>query len=102
MQTRVDGVAANIQMIHTRLDSMTTSSNEHFNRNKLTQVSTEATLDTFMARLDALHNTIRGSQKDYHGRGRHVPRHSSNDSFAKIKFKIPPYNGKYDPAAYLD
>ena len=26
----------------------------------------------------------------------------ANDSFAKIKFKIPAFNGKYDPAAYLD
>jgi hypothetical protein len=25
-----------------------------------------------------------------------------NDSFAKLPFPIPPYNGKYDPAAYLD
>jgi transposase InsO family protein len=52
-------------------------------------------------------------QKDYggdteqddgprHGRARRVVRHPPNDSFAKIKFKIPPFNGKYDPAAYLD
>jgi hypothetical protein len=25
-----------------------------------------------------------------------------NDSFSRIKFKIPPFNGKYDPAAYFD
>jgi hypothetical protein len=31
-----------------------------------------------------------------------VPRHHGNDPFAKIKFKIPSFNGKYDPAAYLD
>jgi hypothetical protein len=31
-----------------------------------------------------------------------VPRHSDNDSFAQIQFKIPPYNGKYDHVAYLD
>jgi hypothetical protein len=31
-----------------------------------------------------------------------VPHHSGNDPFAKIKFKIPLYNGKYDLAAYLD
>jgi hypothetical protein len=28
--------------------------------------------------------------------------HFGNESFAKIKFKISPYNGEYDPAAYLD
>jgi hypothetical protein len=31
-----------------------------------------------------------------------VVHHTSNDSFAKIKFTIPSFNGKYDPAAYLD
>jgi hypothetical protein len=31
-----------------------------------------------------------------------VPHHSGIDSFAKVKFKIPTYNGNYDPAAYLD
>jgi hypothetical protein len=31
-----------------------------------------------------------------------VLHHSGIDSFAKIKFQIPPYNGKYDHAAYLD
>ena len=29
-------------------------------------------------------------------------RHQHNDSFAKIKFKIQSFNGKYDPATYLD
>jgi hypothetical protein len=36
MRTRVGGVVANIQMIHTRLDSMTTSSDEHFDQIELT------------------------------------------------------------------
>jgi hypothetical protein len=31
-----------------------------------------------------------------------VLHHSGNNSFATIKFKLPLYNGKYDPAAYLD
>jgi len=31
-----------------------------------------------------------------------VPRHHGNDPFAKIKFKIPSFNGKYDPTSYLD
>jgi hypothetical protein len=39
---------------------------------------------------------------DRRGKARHVPlRSAGNDSFSKIKFKIPPFNGKYDPAAYL-
>ena len=39
---------------------------------------------------------------DRRGRACRVPYHSGNNSFTKIKFKIPPYNGKCDPAAYLD
>jgi hypothetical protein len=31
-----------------------------------------------------------------------VVHHPPNDLVAKIKFKIPSFNGKYDPAAYLD
>jgi hypothetical protein len=31
-----------------------------------------------------------------------VVRHPPNDLFAKIKFKIPSFNSKYDLAAYLD
>ena len=66
-----------------------------------------------MARLDTLSTSITELQKDYGGdteqeegtrtsRARLVVRHQHNDSFAKIKFKIPSFNGKYDPAAYLD
>jgi hypothetical protein len=40
---------------------------------------------------------------DRRGKARRVPRRpASDDSFSKIKFKIPPFNGKYDLAAYLD
>jgi hypothetical protein len=60
-----------------------------------------------------LYATVVDLQKDYgsdsewdtgdsRGHVRHVPRCPSNDSFSKIKFKNPPFNGKYDPDAYLD
>jgi hypothetical protein len=39
---------------------------------------------------------------DRQGRSRRVPHRSGIDSFANIKFKFLPYNGKYEPAAYLD
>jgi hypothetical protein len=45
--------------------------------------------------------------QDHHGgchrnrRGERVVHHL-NDSFTKIKFMIPSFNGKYDPGAYLD
>jgi hypothetical protein len=98
MQTRVDGVVATIQTIHTWLDSMTTSSTERFDRIELAQMSTKTTLDVVVPRLDALHTMIRGLQKDSCGHGHH----SGIDSFAKIKLKISLYNVKYDPAVYLD
>jgi hypothetical protein len=39
---------------------------------------------------------------DFSGRARRACNNGGNDSFAKLPFKIPSYNGKYDPAAYLD
>jgi hypothetical protein len=40
---------------------------------------------------------------DRRSKARRVPRRpAGNDSFSKIKFKIPPFNGKCDPVAYLD
>ena len=36
----------------------------------------------------------------HHYHHRHAV-HNQDDSFAKIKFTIPPFNGKYDPDAYL-
>ena len=99
--------------MHERLDSMITSSNEWFDQLDLAQTATKTTLDDIVSRLDALNTTIMELQKDYggdteqedgtrRGRARQVVRHPHNDSFAKIKFKIPSFNGKYDPAAYLD
>jgi hypothetical protein len=39
---------------------------------------------------------------DFSGRARRACNNGGNDSFAKLPFKIPSYNGKYDPTAYLD
>jgi hypothetical protein len=113
MRTRVDGLAADMKTMHDRLDSMITSSTERFDQLDLAQTAAKTTLDNIMARLDALNTTIMELQKDYGGdtepeegtcssRARRVVRHQHNDPFAKIKFKIPSFNGKYYPAAYLD
>jgi hypothetical protein len=113
VRTRVDGLATDVKMIHERLDSSITSSNDRFDQLDLAQTATMTTLDDIVSRLDALTMTLTELQKDYGGdteqedgdrcgRARRVVRRPSNDSFAKIKFKIPPFNGKYDPAAYLD
>ncbi|KAJ1254531.1 hypothetical protein BS78_K037900 [Paspalum vaginatum] len=101
-----------IQTMHERFDSTTTSSNERFDQLDLAQTNTRTTLDDIVSRLDTLTTTLTELQKDYggdteqedgdrRGRARRV-RRPSHDSFAKIKFKIPSFNGEYDPAAYLD
>ena len=107
---QVDGLAADIRTMHERLDSTVTSTTNCFNQLDLAQTATRTTLDTILARLDAL--TTKMEQEyggdteqddgDRRGRARRVVRHPPNDLFSKIKFKIPSFNGKYDPAAYLD
>jgi small-conductance mechanosensitive channel len=100
VRTQVDGLAADMKMIHERLDSSITSSNEQFDQLDLAQTATTTTLNDIMSRLDALTTTLVELQKDYggdteqedgdrRGRARRVVRRPSNDSFAKIKFKIP-------------
>jgi hypothetical protein len=112
-RTQVDGLAADVKTMHERLDSSITSSNERFDQLDLAQMATTTTLDDIVSRLDALTTTLTELQNDYggdteqedgdrRGRSRRMVRRPSNDSFAKIKFKIPSFNGKYDPAAYLD
>ena len=110
LQAQVDGLTTDIQTMHEHLDSTVTSSTERFDQLDLAQAATRTTLDTIMARLDGLTASLADLQKDYGGdsekdgtrppRARRIPR--QHDSFAKIKFKIPPFTGKYDPAAYLD
>jgi hypothetical protein len=107
---QVDGLADGIRTMHERLDSTVTSTTERFNQLDLAQTATRTTLDTILARLDVLTTKM---EQDYGGdtewddgdrRGHacRVVRHPPNDLFSKIKFKIPPFNGKYDVAAYLD
>jgi hypothetical protein len=69
--------------------------------------ATKTKLDTIVSHLDAMKTLITGLQKevgagDLHGHACCASIHGGNDSFAKLPFKIPSYNGKYDPAAYLD
>ena len=112
MRAQVDGLAADIQTMHERFDSTITASNERFDQLDLAQTATATTLTDIVTQLETLTATLTELQKDYggdteqeegdrRGRARRV-RRPSNDSFAKIKFKIPSFNGKYDPAAYLD
>jgi hypothetical protein len=49
------------------------------------------------------HDTRRPVQHNRHGRDGHRRREVCNndDAFHKLKFKIPPFNGKYNPDAYI-
>jgi hypothetical protein len=95
--------------MHERLDSTVTSTTARFNQLDLAQTVTRTTLDTILARHDALTTKMEldyggdteQDDGDRRGRARRVVHHRPNDSFAKIKFKIPSFNGKYDLAAYL-
>ena len=106
MRTQVDGLVMNIKTMHERLDSMINSSNERFDQIDLAQTAAKTTLDNLVSRIDALTTLVTGDTEidagDLRGKARRMFNRGGNDSFAKIKFKIPPFNGKYDPAAYLD
>jgi hypothetical protein len=49
------------------------------------------------------HHAHRLVQHNCHGRDGHRRRevHNNDNAFHKLKFKIPPFDGKYDPDAYI-
>jgi hypothetical protein len=59
------------------------------------EYSVDLKLDNYDAR--------RPAQQNCHGRGGHRRREVRNndDAFHKLKFEIPPFNGKYDHDAYI-
>jgi hypothetical protein len=61
---QVDGLAAEIRTMHERLDSTVTSATERFNQLDLAQTATRTTLNTVLARLDALTTKM---EQDYGG-----------------------------------
>jgi hypothetical protein len=114
MRVEIDGLVIDIKTIHEWVDSTVTTANTRFHQLDLAQTATKTTLDAIVSRLDALNTVVTdlvaqgcaGDEKedaDRRGKARCVPRRpAGNDSFSKNKFKISPFNGKYDPAAYLD
>jgi hypothetical protein len=67
--------------------------------------ATKTKLNTIVSQLDAMKTLITGLQKevdavDLHGHARCASIRGGNDSFSTLPFTIPPYNGKYHPAAY--
>ncbi|XP_062208944.1 uncharacterized protein LOC133910632 [Phragmites australis] len=121
VQAQVDGLKNDMKMMHERFDSTITSSNARFDQLDLADTAAHTTLESITTRLEAMMTQLRTmstqltelqNARDYgadteldednrRGRARRV-RVPINDSFAKIKFKIPTFTGKYDPAAYLD
>ena len=58
LRTQVDGLAADIQTMHERLDSTVTSSNERFDQLDLAQTAAATTLNDIASRLDTLTMTL--------------------------------------------
>jgi hypothetical protein len=115
MRAEIDGLVTDIKTVHERVDSTVTTANAWFDQLDLAQTATNTTLDAIVSRLDALNTVVTDlvaqgcvgddeqEDADRRGKAHRVPRRpTGNDSFSKIKFKIPPFNGKYDPASYLD
>jgi hypothetical protein len=114
MRAEIDGLVTNIKTIHERVDSTVTTANAWFDQLDLAQTTTKTTLDAIVSRVDALNTVVTDlvaqgcagddeEDADRRGKARRVPRcPAGNDSLSKIKFKIPPFNCKYDPVAYLD
>ena len=67
LRTQVDGLAADIQTMHERLDSTVTSSNERFDQLDLAQTAAATTLNDIASRLDTLTMTLTELQRDYGG-----------------------------------
>jgi uncharacterized protein HemX len=96
---QVEGLATDIRTVHERLDEMITALNDHIDQLDLAQTVTRTTLDTLVARLDAMHTTIMELQKDYgsdseqddrdsRSRALRVPRRPSNDFFLRLNLKL--------------
>jgi hypothetical protein len=75
----------------------------NYNNNHLDE-QVEDNWDKYSADLELdNHDARRLAQHNHHGRGGHRRREVRNndDPFHKLKFKIPPFDGKYDPDAYI-
>jgi hypothetical protein len=81
---------------HNRYQGHSNNNNydEHVD-NKWDEYSTDSELDDHDARRPVQHN--------HHGRGGHrrCEVRNNDDVFHKLKFKIPPFDGKYDHNAYI-
>jgi hypothetical protein len=93
---QVDGLATDIRTMHERLDSTVTSTTERFNQLDLAQTATRTTLDTILARLNAL--TTKMEQEyggdteqddgDRRGHARRVVRHPHMTYLLRLNLKF--------------
>ena len=60
IRRQVDGLTADIQTMHERLDEMITSSTEWFDQIDLAQTAMKTTLDDLVSRIDALTTLVTG------------------------------------------
>jgi hypothetical protein len=76
----------------------------HNNNNNNYDEQVDDNWDEYSADLELDdHDARRPVQHNHHGRDGHQRRevHNNDDDFHKLKFKIPPFDGKYDPDAYI-
>jgi hypothetical protein len=93
---QVDGLAADIRTMHEQLDSTVTSMTARFNQLDLAQMATRTTLDTILARLDALTTKmeqdyggdIEQDDGDRCGRARRVVRHPLMTYLLRLNLKF--------------
>jgi hypothetical protein len=114
--TRLGTMAASVAHINTSLaallrcfDDLMTREHDwqqghnNYNNNHLDE-QVEDNWDKYSAdsKLDN-HDACYPAQHNRHGSGGRQRRevHNNDDAFHKLKFKIPPFDGKYDPDAYI-
>jgi hypothetical protein len=103
--TRIDN---NLAALLRRFDDLMTREHNrhqgHNNNNNNYDEQVDDNWDEYSAdsELDD-HDAHRPVQHNRHGRGGHRRREVRNndDAFHKLEFKVPPFDGKYDPDAYI-
>jgi hypothetical protein len=96
MEASVARIDNSLAALLRRFDELITREHDqHQGHNNWDEYSADSVLDD--------HDTRRPVQHNRHGRDGHRRREVRNndDAFHKLKFKIPPFDGKYDPDAYI-
>jgi hypothetical protein len=108
MEASVAGIDTNLAALLRHFDDLMTREHDwqqgHNNYNNHLDEQVEDNWDEYStdSKLDN-HDARRLAQHNRHGRGGHRRRevHNNDNAFHKLKFKIPPFDGKCDPDAYI-